>query len=73
MRKDFQRLKVIRRLIQVADEIPGVAGSIDIAESSSQKIHALLHALRLTLRFAGVKGEIASVSRRRDHQIAGRR
>jgi len=35
MRKDFQRLKVIRRLIQVADEIPGVAGSIDIAESSS--------------------------------------
>jgi hypothetical protein len=35
MSKDFQRVKVICRLIQVGDEIRSVAGSIDIAEISS--------------------------------------
>jgi len=35
MRKDFQRFKVICRLMQVGDEIRSVAGSIDIAETSS--------------------------------------
>jgi len=35
MRKDFQRFKVICRLIQVGDEIRSAAGSIDIAETSS--------------------------------------
>jgi hypothetical protein len=35
MRKDFQLFKVICLLIQVGDETRSVAGSIDIAETSS--------------------------------------
>jgi hypothetical protein len=53
-------------LIQVGDEIRSVAGSIDIAEISSGKIHALLHAFRLTQRFARVKERDRDCTRRND-------